>query len=195
VEILALLAGMNISSAVYIDVGANHPMSISNTYLLYRKGCWGVVVEPNLELAMLFERHRPRDVAIAAACSDKRGVARFTLSKTPILSAFDPNRVTDPWRNVLVPVITVDDIIAELDPAWVSLLTVDVEGESGAVLRGATQSLERTLVVCVEAAPGAEEEQLGESLASTGFQVVRYNGTNIIAVNVDRARFDRFRAR
>ena len=30
----------------YLDIGANHPMSLSNTYLLYKQGASGVLIEP-----------------------------------------------------------------------------------------------------------------------------------------------------
>ena len=54
--ILETLKNHNLHGSLYIDVGANHPSDISNTYLLYRHGLSGVVIEPNLELVKLFHR-------------------------------------------------------------------------------------------------------------------------------------------
>jgi len=66
VHILKLIDTLNINKQrdIYIDVGANHPMDLSNTYLFYRKGYRGVAIEPNKELINLFKVFRKRDIAI-----------------------------------------------------------------------------------------------------------------------------------
>ena len=42
-----LLEKLNLKDLLYVDIGANHPIKISNTYLLYRNGMRGIVIEPN----------------------------------------------------------------------------------------------------------------------------------------------------
>ena len=37
-------------SITYLDIGANHPVRLNNTYLFYLMGCKGVLVEPNASL-------------------------------------------------------------------------------------------------------------------------------------------------
>ncbi|MBH5371031.1 FkbM family methyltransferase [Bradyrhizobium glycinis] len=51
-------------SVFYIEIGANHPISTSNTYLMYKRGAQGVLVEPNPELGALIRTVRPRDVLV-----------------------------------------------------------------------------------------------------------------------------------
>lgn len=51
-------------SVFYVEIGANHPISTSNTYLMYQRGARGVLVEPNPELGALIRTARPRDVLV-----------------------------------------------------------------------------------------------------------------------------------
>ncbi|MDF0498447.1 hypothetical protein [Bradyrhizobium yuanmingense] len=48
----------------YIEIGANHPISTSNTYLMYQRGAQGVLVEPNPELGALIRKVRLRDILV-----------------------------------------------------------------------------------------------------------------------------------
>jgi hypothetical protein len=50
------------TSGFYVDVGASHPFSFSNTYLLYERGWRGLNLEPAPDDFALLQRHRPRDV-------------------------------------------------------------------------------------------------------------------------------------
>ncbi len=48
----------------YLDIGANHPRFISNTYYFYKRGARGVLVEPNPRLCKVLRSVRPRDVVL-----------------------------------------------------------------------------------------------------------------------------------
>ena len=52
------------TTGTYIDVGAGHPIADNVSFWFYERGWQGVVVEPQLELAALYPRLRPRDLAI-----------------------------------------------------------------------------------------------------------------------------------
>ncbi|TIP69690.1 MAG: FkbM family methyltransferase [Mesorhizobium sp.] len=51
-------------SVFYVEIGANHPISTSSTYLMYQRGARGVLVEPNPELEALIRTARPDDVLV-----------------------------------------------------------------------------------------------------------------------------------
>ncbi|MGL3104824.1 FkbM family methyltransferase [Bradyrhizobium sp. BR 1432] len=53
-------------SVFYVEIGANHPISTSSTYLMYQRGARGVLVEPNPELGALIRTARPRDTLISS---------------------------------------------------------------------------------------------------------------------------------
>src|SRR5690349_1011948 len=48
----------------YLDIGAYHPTKLSNTYGMYRRGCSGVLIEPNPVLYEAIRRKRPRDTVL-----------------------------------------------------------------------------------------------------------------------------------
>ena len=50
----------------YIDVGAGHPIADNVSFWFYERGWQGIVVEPQPELAALYQRLRPRDLAFRA---------------------------------------------------------------------------------------------------------------------------------
>ncbi len=57
---------LGIENPTYLDIGAYDPISISNTYLFYTKGCKGVLVEPNPARWSRLESVRPRDTTLRA---------------------------------------------------------------------------------------------------------------------------------
>jgi len=57
----------------YVDVGAAHPRLGSNTYILYRRGWQGTLVEPNPDSAKTLRKARPRDRVVEAAAGATPG--------------------------------------------------------------------------------------------------------------------------
>lgn len=141
----------DLKDAAYVDVGANHPMDISNTYLLYRKGYHGIIIEPNGELIDLFKKFRKRDIALMIGCSNTSGVLKFSISKTPVLSSFSNDRDNvNTYKEVYVPVMPLDTALKFMDLPLISFLSVDVEGLNVKVLEGATETIKKTFLLCVE---------------------------------------------
>ena len=52
------------TAGTYIDVGAGHPIADNVSFWFYERGWQGIVVEPQPELLALYQRLRPRDLAI-----------------------------------------------------------------------------------------------------------------------------------
>ena len=67
----------HLSNGFYVDIGANHPSKLSNTYRLYTLGMRGVTVEPNQSFCSLHQRYRPGDVCVCAGLGSAEGVACF----------------------------------------------------------------------------------------------------------------------
>ena len=175
--------GFDLDGAIYVDVGANHPTDISNTYLLYRAGFHGVAVEPNRELCRLFEKFRPRDTVLNLGCSDRSGVFRFNVSNTPVLSSFVENwRDADIYASYYVPVLRLDDALRQIECSYVFLLSIDVEGLNEEVLRGAAETLARTLLVCIEWDEENDIKTFGDILGP-GFTYLKSIGCNALFEN------------
>ncbi len=167
---------------MYVDVGANHPTVISDTYLFYKSGYNGICVEPNVELADLFARFRPRDIVIPAAVAATRGLLKFYVTDNPVFSSLSEQTLEDRVASVrLVPVITLDDLVPCFDLPGVFLLKVDTEGHDCAVLVGATKLLQRTLVVLTETRDEQERQEHLRVLGD-GWEVI-WAEANTIFVN------------
>jgi len=171
---------------IYVDVGANHPTRISNTYLLYRRGFRGVVIEPNAELLRLHRMVRPRDVALAVGCGAQACVAKFHVTNAPVSSSFKLAAVSKLHRVVrteYVPVLRLDDILRAVEHRYVSLLSIDTEGLDAEVLDGAIETLVKTRFVCVEVFDPASEDQVRSRLSGS-FECIRQFGCNLIWRNI-----------
>src|SRR5262245_50672803 len=55
-----------IGEITYLDVGANEPVSLNNTYYFYLRGYRGVLVEPNRTLCQRIREKRPGDTVLEA---------------------------------------------------------------------------------------------------------------------------------
>jgi len=191
--VLDALSRTDLSRGIYVDVGAWHPSRISNTYLFYRRGLRGVLVEPNARMVRLLRRFRPRDWVIAGGCGEVSEVRNLYVYSTSADSSFSSERV--PWNEVhkrlrrvetcLVPVLPLDTILAPVDHDWVYFLSVDAEGLDDSVLRGATGTLRRTLFTCVEVLPTnpGMDARIARIMEESGFSPARRTPYNTIYRN------------
>ncbi|MEP6645564.1 MAG: FkbM family methyltransferase [Saprospiraceae bacterium] len=170
-------------TALYVDVGANHPTDISNTYLLYRKGYSGIVIEPNAELIGLFRTFRKRDIAMMIGCSNVCSILKFNISKTPVLSSFSGDRDNlNVYKQVYVPVLTLDAAMTNIECPIVSFLNIDVEGLNFQVLEGAVELLKRTLLLCIEF--DTEEDKVKiKTILGDQFELINVFHCNLIFLN------------
>jgi FkbM family methyltransferase len=168
--------------AVFIDVGANHPTDISNTYLFYRKGYTGITVEPNTELAKLHRRFRKKDTTLEIGCFNEAALKKFNISRTPVVSSFSGD-VNHFWKTVFVPVFPLDTALRELPQQPVFFLNIDVEGFDFQVLQGATETLKRTRLVCVECNTPEEEKKVTVFMQAQDFTLVKQSVCNFFFTN------------
>jgi FkbM family methyltransferase len=150
---------------MYVDVGANHPTQISNSYLLYRKGYHGITIEPNAELVKLHRIFRRRDIQVNAGCGSKATLLQFYVSRTPVLSSFSKKEVKHFSRLEYLPILTIDQLLAPFKDNRIAFLSVDTEGFDLDVLLGAKETLKRTHLVCVEANDLGERDKIQEMMS------------------------------
>jgi len=183
-QIYDLLSKNNLLSGIYMDIGANHPTSISNTYLFYRKGYRGVSIEPNSELARLHRWFRRGDKVIEIGIGNHAGIFEFNISKTPVLSSFKKINGPGLWKTEYVPVLTLDDVTKFANPERIFLLNVDTEGLNYEVIQGATKTLAITDLLCIEVDDDEDEALITQHLTTQHeFQRIRKLGCNILFAN------------
>jgi FkbM family methyltransferase len=177
-----LLKNYNLQNSMYVDVGANHPSDISNTYLLYRNGLRGIVIEPNEELCRLFYKYRPNDICLKIGCSDSSAVLPFHISKTPVISSFKLKPETNSLQSVYVPVMKLDDALSAFQADFYSLVSIDVEGLNFEVLKGSVETLKKTLLLCIEFDNDEEMKKI-KDFVPLNFKEVQRIGCNILYLN------------
>jgi FkbM family methyltransferase len=156
-----------IQQPTYLDIGANHPKFISNTYYFYQRGCRGVLIEPNPRLSKRLRAVRPADVVLEAGIG-LAGESEADFYVFPDhadgLSTFSKIEATH-WETVgmrglgkiaveaviRVPMISVNEVIAShfrgRAPNFVSL---DIEGFDLEALKSLDFENFAPDVICVE---------------------------------------------
>jgi FkbM family methyltransferase len=183
VTLLRLLHAYKVSFSIdYVDVGANHPTDISNTYLLYRNSFTGFLVEPNQELCGLLTAFRPKDKVLNIGIGSEPQVKPFLISRTPVGSSFDEEffyfkkQMLD--RIVYVPVMTLDQAFPALRYPSIGVLSIDVEGWNLRVVETGMSVIARSKILCVEY--DNPKERAGILSLVPDFELITDNGCNLI---------------
>jgi len=66
---LFVRSGKNLSKIKYLELGVNNYSLYNNTYLFYKLGASGVLVEANPELHENIQKNRPRDILLRCGCA------------------------------------------------------------------------------------------------------------------------------
>lgn len=182
VIVLQLCQG-NLPEGPYVDIGANHPTRLSNTYLFYRMGKTGIAIDPATHLLKLHRMVRPHDKTLAVACGESPGVLEFRHAYTDVLSGFDsaglkPSRVRQiEW----VPVLPIDDILSIMLKDELFLVSIDVEGFDREVVRGGAKTLARSRFLIIEGS--ANDRELLKLVHDSGHVLQAATKHNLIFMN------------
>jgi FkbM family methyltransferase len=188
---------LGISKPSYIDIGAHHPLNISNTALLYMRGSRGINVEANSSLIGEFEKYRPEDINLNVGVGPAAGALEFyfidewsgrnTFSKA---AAEDFVRENPEFRIQKIercPVVTLDAVVAQhASSRFPDLLTLDAEGLDFEILQATTFNSDRPIVICVEALSGGDNDNSGclaELLRDRGYVPFGRTVGNLIFVH------------
>jgi len=182
--ILNVFGCLRIQSPSYLDVGSHHPYELSNTALLYQRGCRGINVEANPALFGAFERLRPEDINVCVAVGPQAGEAKFyRVSETCGLNSL--LHIPHAADTITVPMITLNDVIEQYaNGQWPDLLSIDIEGMDLEVLRSTNLRNHGPKVICVEAVSlhGDISADLRKVLGGYGYAVHSWCGGNLLFV-------------
>lgn len=193
-----VLRDFNLSKGKYLDVGANHPTDISNTYLFYKKGLAGITIEPIPELVKLHRKFRPRDLILPIGISNEPGLISFNLTKFPVISSFDQQHIATQmnyaenviWKKLFIPVLTLDMVCKDIEAEWYYFLSIDVEGLDFQVLQGATETLKKTYCLLIEFGTEEDKKRVLEYL--NDFKFVQQIGCNLLLTNTN-SKFENYK--
>jgi FkbM family methyltransferase len=180
------LSGYDLSQGIYVDVGANHPISISNTYLFYKNGHHGIVIEPNQSLLVLHKMLRTRDIHLGIGCGETLSIKKFQIARSHEVSSFVPNyQGKDISFTEYLPVVTLNFIHQSLSYHYefVFFMSIDVEGYDYEVLIGGEEMLSKTLFLCIEANDKESEEKIIKRLECLNFNLLKKLKVNLLFKN------------
>ncbi|HEV3371294.1 MAG TPA: FkbM family methyltransferase [Xanthobacteraceae bacterium] len=174
---LAFFAGAN--PGYFVEVGANQPRELSQTFDLEQQGWTGLLVEPQPGLADALSRQRSARV-YAVACSSKRNAgSSMTLHLAGPHSSFDQNLnlvTVRPHATIEVPVRTLDEILIEARAPQIDFMSIDVEGHELDVLDGLNLARWSPRLILIEDL--LLHLQLHRYLVRNGYRWMRRTGIN-----------------
>lgn len=156
-DIMLWRALKHIENGFYVDVGANDPIIDSVTKLFYDAGWSGINIDPVEKFIEKYHLLRERDISIAKAVSDEKGVMQLWQCDVPGWSTLDKDVAAKHesegyvgyWSEVSIN--TLAAILEEQNIADIHFLKIDVEGAEYAVLKGNDWNKYRPWIVLIEA--------------------------------------------
>jgi len=152
-----ILDNLQIKKPNYLDIGAYHPVFISNTYMFYKNGSRGVLIEPDQKRVKSFLKKRPRDIFINAGVGDSDGKVNYYSCDS--MSTF-----SEPEKNYLekkgyvfngpleLPILGINNLLDKYFPDGnIDFVSIDTEGFEMTILGSWDFNKYRPKVLCVEA--------------------------------------------
>ena len=174
---------LGIRSITYLDIGANDPIRLNNTYLFYLRGCKGVLVEPNVALCERLRAVRPRDMTLAAGIGVTAArEAEYFIMTNPALNTFSRQEVDHQAKAskgaisvkevIKMPLLNINDVMAEHFQGAPTFLSVDTEGLDLAILMSIDYTRFRPKVICAEtllSSTTTTRPEIREFMATQGY--------------------------
>lgn len=139
----------------YFDIGANDPKVLSNTYLMYKSGNRGILVEPNINVCKKLKRVRKKDTVLNCGVAEQKGKLTYYLMDNNVLNTFskeEAERCVKYGNKIIgkreIEVITINEILEKYGK--VDFLSVDVEGKDFEIIKTLDFKRFAPLVICME---------------------------------------------
>jgi FkbM family methyltransferase len=175
---------------VFVDIGAGHPISYSNTYFWEKNDWEGICIDADINQVNLLKTERPN--VEWAAISPEEGEIEFFPAFLPELSTTKQNdkngglikiRFKD---SVKVPSFRLETILEKHQIGIIDILDIDVEGTELEVWETFDYEKHRPQVVIIEyytLGLGDKSEQIKEFFSKLPYQLVHTTCSNFIFVN------------
>lgn len=200
-----LFGDLAIKNVSYLDIGANNPQFISNTYLFYERGASGVLIEPNAFLCEKLRAERPRDTTLNVGIGADENIKEADFYQFPAeadgLSTFSADEAKH-WETVgmngkkykvervlKMPLLSINKVIADYFTECPDFVSIDVEGWDLQILKTFDFERYNPAIFCVETLAYKEDgsgyrlEEIGEFFESVGYFSFHETYANNIFVN------------
>lgn len=147
----------NLDNGLYVDAGSYHPLHLSNTYLLYKKGWRGINIDLSEYTIKLFEHLRPDDVNINSAVTNFDGQVKFYYQKkisqlTSIKKDTALKRMQGRIKEKEINAFKLDTIMnnSKYKNKKIDFLNIDIEGNDFEALTSINFDTYRPRIICIE---------------------------------------------
>jgi FkbM family methyltransferase len=182
---------MQIPKITYLDVGAHDPVVINNTYLFYKRGFRGVLVEPNVEMTKKLRAARPGDTTLEAGIGVTRArAADYYVMTDSAWNTFSKEesrhmtRVTEGRikveRVIKMPMLDINEVMAKHFGGAPTFLSVDTEGMDLAILKTIDFKRFRPQVICAETLVVGTRKQVPDIAAFMQTQNYAVRGASFV---------------
>lgn len=188
-----------IDNPSYLDIGAHHPVYLSNTHLFYLKGARGVCIEPDPNLFRQIKKIRKNDLCLNIGVSTRHETkADFYVMSSKTLSTFvkeEAERFLGYGNQKIEKVLsirleTINDIINNYFDKCPDFVSIDVEGLDFEILQSLDFARYRPKVFCIETIThstnktGRKINEIMDFMQDKGYSV--YADTNINTIFIDK---------
>lgn len=198
-----VLDSLDISKPLYLDIGAHDPIFRNNTYLFYRAGGSGVLIEPDPLLFEKIKKKRRRDLCLnVGVSSETEDEADFFLMSASILNTFSREEAIKVQEEtdqritgvIKVKLVSINTILKKYFPQELNLLSLDIEGLDFDILKAMDFSIVRPDVICVETITYSEKRDGKKRYDIIDFLLGKnyfvYADTYINTIFVDRIKWE-----
>jgi len=198
-----IFKNLKIEKPTYIDIGANDPIKLNNTYFLYKKGSRGICVEPDPELFKKIKEKRKKDICINIGIGIKENKkADYYMMSSKVLSTFSKeeaeNLISTTNQKIekilQIPLLPLDKVVREnFNNETPNFMSLDTEGFDFEILKSIDFERFRPEVICVETLTYTEdkterkETEVIDFMLQEGYYV--HADTYINTIFVDRQKW------
>lgn len=155
----------------YVDIGAYHPVFLSNTYLFYKKGWTGIQIEPNKKRSKLFRKKRKNSLTLEFGIGPDNREIDFYVFQEDTLCTFSKEAADLHCKlghTLLyiekVKVVPLREVFEQhVKDKHIDFMSVDVEGYDLEVLKTNDWDLFRPTFIVLETVEYSRDS-LGEKL-------------------------------
>jgi hypothetical protein len=154
---------LGIKKPKYIDIGTHHPTLFSNTYMFYKKGSFGICIEPCHSLFKKIKNKRKRDICLNIGISDNYvKKAPFYIMTAQTLNTFSKE---DAHKNEVakkiygnqkiekieyLDMVPMNSILEKYHEKFNDLISIDTEGFDEKIIKSINFTKYRPKILCIE---------------------------------------------
>lgn len=144
-------------TGLYVDVGAYHPLELSNTYLLYKRKWKGINIDINSLSIEYFDFLRPNDINLNLGVARKNStkIIYFQKNKSPLntLNLMHAKKIfSNTFKQKKIKTKTLTNILdkTKFKRKEIDFLNIDTEGSDLEVLKSLDFKKYKPKLICVE---------------------------------------------